>query len=226
MTKSRSQGRDGSKAASRKRSQLNRIRILAAALKLIERDGPSDFSTRRLGAALGVEAMSLYHHFPSKEALLDALAEHLLQQLTLPPTETADWRGWMRQVAGDYRRLAFRYPQTFALAMFRRFRAPGALAFMEANLKVLTAAGFDLRGSVRLTRTIGGFVNGITLAEIARSKGARAAPAVDALPLVRRAEPFLRDAAMDGAFDFGLALILDAAVPSKPIRDSAKTNRP
>lgn len=232
MPRSRSQARDdrGDSTARDGRSgrtALSRARILEAALTLIERDGIEAFSTRRLGAALGVEAMALYHHFPAKDALLDALAEHLLQQVPLPASATGDWRGWMRQVAIAYRDLALRHPRTFPLVMLRRYRARGALAFIEANLQVLTAAGFNLRDALRLTRIVGSFVNGVVLAELAglavAGKGGRLSRALPTdLKLVREAAAHLNRADMDGTFESGLDLILAAAGPTAIRRTASK----
>lgn len=202
----------------RKTRPLSRARIVDGALALIARDGLDAFSTRRLGARLGVEAMALYHHFPSKDALLDAVAEHLLGSVALPP-ESRPWRDWLAEVARNYRRMALRRPNVFPILVTRRYRARGSFAFFEANLRVLTAAGFDLREALRLTRTIGSFINGVLLAEIAGGSGARGKRMARALPpdlpLIAKAAPYLNSAAMDGTFEYGLTLILNAAHPSK-----------
>ena len=60
------------------RPPLTRERILAAALAVIDRDGLAGFSIRGLGASLGCEPMSVYHYFPSKAHLLDALVDEAL----------------------------------------------------------------------------------------------------------------------------------------------------
>jgi AcrR family transcriptional regulator len=197
---------------------LSRARIVAGALALIEREGLDGFSTRKLGAALGVEAMALYHHVPSKNELLDAVAERLILTVALPP-ETLPWRDWMKRVATAYRRMGLKHPNAFPLLVTRRYRARGGFAFFETNLRVLSKAGFTLRAALRLTRTIGSFVNGLLLAEIAGGSGrrgdrmARALP--PDLPLLNKAAPYINSAAMDGAFEYGLDLILGAAKPRK-----------
>ena len=204
--------------ATRLRPPLGRDRIVAGALAVIGRDGLDAFSTRRLGAALGVEAMALYHHFPSKEDLLDAVAGHLLSLVVLPP-ETLRWQEWMKQVAMNYRHMALKHAEAFPILITRRYRGHGSFAFFEANLRVLTAAGFGLREALRLTRAVGSFVNGVMLAEIAghrqAGRGGRMARTLPAgLPLVAKAAPYLNSAAMDGTFEYGLALILKAAKPN------------
>lgn len=56
------------------REPLSRERIITAALELIEEEGLEGLSMRHLGRRLGVEAMALYHYFPNKAALLEAMA--------------------------------------------------------------------------------------------------------------------------------------------------------
>ena len=55
--------------------------LLAAAMDLADAEGISAITMRRLAADLGVEAMSLYHHVPGKERLLDGLAEAILAEI-------------------------------------------------------------------------------------------------------------------------------------------------
>lgn len=57
------------------REQLSKERITAAALELVEERGLKGLTMRALGERLGVEAMALYHYFPSKAALLEAVSQ-------------------------------------------------------------------------------------------------------------------------------------------------------
>src|SRR5690606_28180815 len=61
--------------------RLSRERVLAAALRLVDDEGLSALSMRRLGAELSVEAMALYRYAASKDALLDGLVEALYLEL-------------------------------------------------------------------------------------------------------------------------------------------------
>lgn len=63
------------------RTPLSRERVLAAAMELVDAEGIPALTMRRLAADLGVEAMSLYHHVPGKEGLLDGLAEAVLVEI-------------------------------------------------------------------------------------------------------------------------------------------------
>ena len=57
------------------RAPLNRALIAETALSLIDERGLDQLSMRKLGAELGVEAMSLYNHVANKDDLLDAVAD-------------------------------------------------------------------------------------------------------------------------------------------------------
>ena len=66
-----------------KRLKLTRDAIIDKALDLIERDGLDRLSTRALGESLGVQAMALYHHVPSKDALLDDVTARLAAMIAV-----------------------------------------------------------------------------------------------------------------------------------------------
>ena len=204
--------------------RLNANTVVDAALDLIARSGLEGLSMRALGQALGVEAMSLYHWFPAKERLLDAIADRLIARVELPPLPTtADtWRRWMTQVARAYRRMGLAHPRAFPLIAGRRFLSPSAIVFIQKTIAANRIAGFDLRQAARLTRTVGAAVNGIVLAELA-------APALSP-PIVVEPERtgdsrsdlgekdwsevlrlFSRPA-LDGAFEYGLGCLLDGAL--------------
>jgi AcrR family transcriptional regulator len=69
-----------------------RYRILQIALSLMSQRGVDGTSMRDLAAAAGLNVASLYHYFPSKRELLEAvLVEHgFLPMVDDPPTPDAD----------------------------------------------------------------------------------------------------------------------------------------
>src|SRR6185295_10573542 len=66
------------------RAPLSRERIETTALDLIERGGLPAFSQRALARGLGIEAMSLYHWYPSQLDLLNALLDRVIAPLRPP----------------------------------------------------------------------------------------------------------------------------------------------
>ena len=57
------------------RTQLNRERVLRAAVLLADEEGIESLTMRQLGLRLGVEAMSLYNHVANKDDILDGMVD-------------------------------------------------------------------------------------------------------------------------------------------------------
>lgn len=200
--------------AATRRPALSRPVIAEAALAIVDREGLSKLSMRRLGVALGVEAMALYHHFAGKGEILDAVMERLLAEVEIDDA-LADPIERLRACIRSYRQVAVRHPNAFALLTNRRFNTPAAFGFYERVLQMLADAGFDARESARLFRLIGYFASGAGLAEIAsRAQQDDATPVrlerfADRarFPRVGAVAPHLRVDRLDEVFDYGLDVI-------------------
>lgn len=206
--------------------RLDRETVIDASLALIAAEGLEGLSMRRLGRALGVEAMSLYHWFPAKERLLDAVADRLLAEVMVPPTPSAaTWRDWLTAVAQSYRRVGLAHPRAIPLLAARRLLSHGAVAFLRANIAAHLAAGFSAREALRVTRSLGAYVNGMVLAEVAPTPpiDLSAGRPASGEPLETRlwdeTVAALGAPALDGAFDYGLACLIDGIERRRPAMD-------
>jgi AcrR family transcriptional regulator len=146
------------------RPSLTRERIESEALALIERDGLDALSMRRLGQTLGVEAMSLYHHFPSKAHLLDALVDRVLASVPIPSREQ-DPASRLRQLVRHWRDIARRHARFYAWLSLHRWNSATGVAFLAEVLACFTDAGLDCEGAARGFRALGYYVLGATLDE-------------------------------------------------------------
>ncbi len=190
---------------------LTSLKIARTALALIDRDGLEALSTRRLAAELKCEAMSLYHHVPSKGHLLDSVADLLMGEIELPVPGETDWLAQLRTLAQSYRKVAERHPKAFILLATRRFNSDQSFRFLETNLEILKQAGFDELMRVRMVRLIGHFVNGALLNEIAL-RHLQSEPTAVVIPgqfrHVQAVARYLGDTYFDSYFNFALELIL------------------
>src|SRR6266568_2365946 len=91
---------------------LNRDLIVHTAVQLVERDGPDGLSMRAVGLELGVTAMAMYRHVPSKDALIEGIAEYVMATLDLPEDETGDWKSGARDLIHAFRAIAEEYPRS------------------------------------------------------------------------------------------------------------------
>lgn len=200
------------------RAPLTPERIADAALALIDRDGLQAFSMRRLGAALGVEAMAIYHHHPSKGRLLDAVMDRLVLELEVPEPGSQPAIDRLRHALRSYRRLALRHPHAFPLLVGRRFNSPGAFVVYERILQALAECGCGPEQAASWFRTLGYFASGAGMADIASREQEpdatpltlQRAPTTVRLPHVAAVAPYLVVDRLDAVFEFGLEVLLDA----------------
>ncbi len=148
------------------RRPLTRELVLKAALKLTDRHGAQALSMRKLGAALDVEAMSLYHHLRSREDLLDGLAEIMVREELPVPDPSDPWDEALRAYVTGIRRTALRHPAAFELVGLRPLRSSAALAPVEALLLCLRQGGLTPTKAVLAYRTGTAYARGFALAEL------------------------------------------------------------
>jgi len=138
---------------------LTREAVLRAALALADREGLKALSMRRLGAELGVEAMTIYHHVPNKDALLDGLVEQLVAPIAPPVIETP-WQNGLRAYARDLRAALLAHPNLVPLVASRPAVTAQNLEVMEKALESLKAAGLQPADALDILYAVTGFVVG------------------------------------------------------------------
>lgn len=200
------------------RTPLSRDRVLRAALALADEGGVDALSMRRLGQVLGVEAMSLYKHVADKEAILDGIADLVMDEVDVP-APGLEWRVAIRRSAMSVHEALRRHPWAGVVLESRLNPGPARLAYLEAVVGMLRAAGFDLATVARAFMTIDSYVYGFTLQELALPFDALSAPGAGEDFMLRVfGEAYPNLAAMAGHqasgapvldFEFGLDLLLD-----------------
>lgn len=144
---------------------LTRQRVLEAALLLIDREGLEGFSMRKLGAMLGVEAMSLYNHVESKRALFDGIIELLIIQA--PPLEPLDDtpREELWAFAHAFRDVLRAHPHVLPLVATSPLRTKASLVILDCLLATIHRAQITGVQAIYALQCLVGFIVGHTLIE-------------------------------------------------------------
>ncbi|MBI5086674.1 MAG: TetR/AcrR family transcriptional regulator C-terminal domain-containing protein [Acidobacteria bacterium] len=155
--------------ASRKRRTAARPRltkhdVIAAALRLLDSDGIEALSMRRLAAELGIEAMSLYSHVDSKDALLTSVLDLAIEELPVPSPADGDWKDWVRAWMQGARQVFSNHPNLFHVIRSGTALGPGVLGKIDALMARLHAAGFDSPAQLRIWHLLRAYLFG-TLTE-------------------------------------------------------------
>ena len=146
----------------KRRPPLNAEKVLAAALRLADKQGLDALSMRNLAQALKVEAMSLYNHIEGKEQLLDGLVELVVGELEAPSVGT-DWRRAMRGRAITAHRVLMRHPWATMLLVSRMNVGPNMLRYIDRTVGCLREAGFSWAMADHAWNTLDAFTYGFTL---------------------------------------------------------------
>ena len=152
------------KRPSTARTRLNRERVLQAAVAFADEHGIGSLSMRKLGDALGVEAMSLYNHVANKSELLDCMIDLVFSEIELP-TKEADWRASMRLRAISVRQVLSRRRWAIGLMETRTSPGPATLRHHEAVLTCLRDAGFSIQMAARASSVLDSYIYGFALQE-------------------------------------------------------------
>ena len=202
------------------RPALSTQRVIDAASRVADASGLAGVSMRSVGRELEVEAMSLYHHVASKDALLDGLADWVFERIDTP-SPSGPWRAEMDRRAHSARTVLGAHPWGLGLIESRRSPGPATLRHHDAVLGCLRAAGFPVALAAHAFAVLDAYVYGFVLTEVNLpfQPGESAEDFVDQLGPIRTHYPHLaemvaeqivgRDYQYGNEFDYGLTLVLD-----------------
>ncbi|MGC1210268.1 MAG: TetR/AcrR family transcriptional regulator C-terminal domain-containing protein [Micromonospora sp.] len=147
---------------------LDRQRIVETARSVIDAEGLSALSTRRLAAELGVQGPSLYNHFATKQEILDAVADSVTATVDTSAFATRDWRAALRRWALSYRQALRAHPNIVPYLAQGPGRRPAALAMADAVYGGLVRAGWPPARATHIGAALRYFVAGSALGSFAR----------------------------------------------------------
>ncbi|GAA1870575.1 TetR/AcrR family transcriptional regulator C-terminal domain-containing protein [Pseudonocardia ailaonensis] len=200
---------------------LGRAQIFGVAVALADAHGLAAVTMRRLGAELGVEAMSLYHHVANKNALLDGMVDAVFTEIALPAGP--DWRAALTRRYGSAREVLVRHPWSIGLMESRSSPGPATLRHHDAVLGCLFGAGFPVPLAASAFAILDSYLYGFALQEASLpfSPGAETTAVAESimssfadgefphLTRLGREHVMQPGYAFGAEFDLGLTMLLD-----------------
>ncbi|WP_086840947.1 TetR/AcrR family transcriptional regulator C-terminal domain-containing protein [Amycolatopsis kentuckyensis] len=206
---------------------LTREKVLDAALRLADEQGLAALSMRKVAAAVGVEAMSLYNHVSNKGDLLDGLTARVFEEVALPDA-ALPWDVRLRALASGLHASFTRHPVVVRAlaAQEANPRSAGALRVIDAVLHALLDAGLSDEAAARSYRSLLGMLLGSVLtgttgagpkAERAEPVGAwfRRMVTAEELPSLHRVLPALEAGDCVQDFEYQLGLLIGGLRPAQ-----------
>jgi AcrR family transcriptional regulator len=208
--------------AAQARAPLSRERVLRAAVALVDDSGLKSLTMRKLGEAVGVEAMSLYNHVAGKDDLLDGMVDLVFSEIDLP-SGGPDWKAAMRQRAISAREALARHPWGIGLMESRTSPGPATLRHHDAVLGILRGAGFSIELAAHAFSALDSYIYGFAVQEASLPFDTAEETAEVAQAILRQLPadqyPHLAELTVEhvlqpgydyaNEFEFGLDLVLD-----------------
>lgn len=145
-------------ATPRRETPLTKDEITSVALKLVDDEGLDALSMRRLAKEVGVEAASLYHHLPNKDALIDGMLLRMREEIQLPDPMPTEWTDIFAAIFLEYYRMLAAHPNLVAYAARRVETDPET-----SGLEALVEIGFSQDDAVDLWQSVIAFCAGFSL---------------------------------------------------------------
>ncbi len=212
------------------REPLTREKIVEKAIEILDAEGIEGISMRRLGEALGVEAMALYHHFHNKDEILDGIATRIIEETgPAAPSPDADWKTVMLSGPQSAARALEAHPKAGWLFLGRQYSSATSFQMLEAPLSILYSAGFRGQELVNAAHAIFAYVAGwyvLTSGQGGSWSGPEdeaIASAKETAPLAAKLAPQLRD--WGHGFEEGLMALMDG-LEARRNRRNMSTKRP
>ena len=209
----------------KQRQPLTPERVLQAAIDLADDIGVEALTIRKLADSLGVGPMTIYHHVPGKEQIIDGMVDIVFSEIDLPPAEL-DWKQGMRLRCMSARSALNRHWWAAPLMETRTSPGPASITHHDAVIGCLRSGGLSLQMTAHAYAVLDSFIYGFAVQEAGLpfhgdepdvpldelAKGMLEAFPADAFP--NFVEFTVEHALQPGydfgdSFEFGLDLILD-----------------
>ncbi|NRP89104.1 Tetracycline repressor protein class A [Ensifer adhaerens] len=137
--------------------------ILSEALSILNADGLDGLSMRALATRVGINPMTIYHHFKDRDGLIKSLAEWVYANVAAP--ETGDAHARARSLLTAYYAKVVLYP-ALTLAIFARPAVfpDHAMRITRELMSFLNEGDHSLQRSLRWTHILVDYTHGAALA--------------------------------------------------------------
>lgn len=134
--------RSGGRSVGRPR-RLSPEMIIEASIELLREVSAEGFTLARVAEKLDTVSMALYNYFPSREALLAEVANHISKQFRMPRRKPGQhWKKTLRDWLWTLRELGGKYPVIFKISGVDGKTSAGWLRITVVPGQLLQGLGF------------------------------------------------------------------------------------
>jgi AcrR family transcriptional regulator len=140
-----------------RRGSLNREKIVRESLRLLDSEGVAGFSLPKLGRLLGSDPTAVYRHFASKDDLVLAVADRLIEESSAGFEPGDCWVDTLTESTRRLRRTYLAHPAAASLSACRTTQGPAEMRIVNIIIGAVLQAGFEGAEAARVYRAMGDF---------------------------------------------------------------------
>ncbi len=139
------------------RGSLTREKIVTESLRLLDAEGIAGFSLPKLGRALGTDPTAVYRHFASKDALVLAIADRLIEESSAGLVPGDCWVDTLTENTRRLRNTYLAHPAAASLSAYRTTQGPAEMRIVDIIIGAVLQAGFEGGEAAKVYRAMGDF---------------------------------------------------------------------
>jgi len=140
-----------------RRGSLTPELIVKESVRLLDEDGTRGFSLPKLGRAIGADPTAVYRHFASKDDLILAIADHLIEEAMAGIAPQPCWVDTLAEIPRRLRRTYLAHPAAASLSACRTTQRPAEMRIVDIIIGAVLDAGFEGAEAALVYRALGDF---------------------------------------------------------------------
>ncbi|MFD8526495.1 TetR/AcrR family transcriptional regulator [Streptosporangium canum] len=143
----------------------SRAQIAEAAVRIADAEGLEAATMRRIAAEIGAGAMSLYRYVPSRDDLVELVADRLQGEVDVEGMPSGDWRADLTRYADGLRAMWLRHPWFATVQRSLSGFGPNQLRLIEGVMGALDPH-VSIDENLGLMAMLNGYVEGAVREEV------------------------------------------------------------
>jgi AcrR family transcriptional regulator len=189
----------------------SRAQITEAAVRIADAEGLEAATMRRIAAEIGAGAMSLYRYVPSRDNLIELMADRLMGEIDVTDMPSGDWRADLTRYADGLRAMWLRHPWIAAVQRSLPSFGPNQLLLIERLMGVLDAF-VSIDENLGLVAMLNGYVEGTVREEVSSAEELRRS-GLSEPEWMARSHPYVDQLVKSGKYPIFTKIVTEARRP-------------
>jgi AcrR family transcriptional regulator/predicted nucleic acid-binding Zn ribbon protein len=189
----------------------SRAQITETAIQIADTEGLEAATMRRIAAEIGAGAMSLYRYVPSRDDLIELMADHLMGEIDVTGIPSGDWRADLTRYANGLRAMWLRHPWIAVVHRSLPSFGPNQLRLIEQGMGSLDAH-VSIDENLRLMAMLNSYIEGVVREEISWAEEVRRSGLSES-EWMARSSPRIHQLVNSGKYPIFTKIVMEARQP-------------